>query len=556
MINLNEDRKKKEKLLKRGLIILGIIIILLLVLYFVLSTMDSQRNKIYLNNTEVSLEQITYDVGNKTYVDIKQMCSLFPSFEHNKGEYKIGSTINLEKDYFYLKSPYEVIQFKENSKKFTKTILIENNYYQYDNKGNRILTDEEKRSGNESQFAIQEIDKKKRSTEEFELSAEAISMDGLYFIPLDSIKYVFNVQYTKTGNKLSLFTVEYLEKAYAGGLTRAGLSLNPNYQNRKAIIDGYFITTKTPDNPVYGVYTYKNGFDSMIGDTYSDVRYVQVDQNMFVIDRNNQIGLINLEDFREIIKPGKYKSIESYLPDIDIYMVQNENEKFGLIDVSKEEVKPIIHNDYDEIGFDVSKFMGEKTGKIFFDNLIPVRKNNKWFIFDLKNPNNIYGQNINGYEGLGYIKPELIILNSYNQPQLTDSQKEELIARGLESLTRPEAYSDQATNTVKLKLLAKEGYVTDQKYIPDGESVLTIPEDTGYGGLVVKMKDSNGEYIYQPISSDINKRKDGGNKIYSIPVPYKRIYRIPEEGIEKYFVQKNDGTTYEIRKETVTNSTN
>lgn len=555
MKDFQEERNKREKMLKKALIGVGILLIILVISLIVLTVLDSNRNKLLLDKKELPIEKLTYNVGDQTYINLREMAKYFPSFQYSTGEYSLSGTVKQDPSYFHLKSPYEVIQFKKESSEMIKYILIDENYYNFDSKGNKILTKEEIDSGREKIIERQDIDNRTRAKEEFNLTSEVLEINNNQFVPIEDIKYIFNVSFEKSVNQIELYTVEYLEKAYANLLNKSNLSLNPNYQNRRAIIDGYFITTSNLTNPMYGIQTLdKDSFKSQISESYRDLRYVQSNKTIFVINNENSFGLINIDKAIDIIKPGEYKSIEIYLPELDLYKVENVEGRFGIIDASG---KKVVHIEYDQIGYDITKFPTEKSGKIFFNSLIPAKKNNRWYIFDLENPNQNYGSLIGGYLDLGYKKPELIMRNSNNQPELSEEQAKELESRGFANLVKENRNASQEENIIRLSLLAKEGFVAVKDLIPEGESILTVPESTGFGGLIVKSKLDTNEYVYYVINADAKVRSKG-TPYYPLETPYRRIYKLSVDGIERYYaiaIDRNN-TKYELRSEKINQNTN
>lgn len=546
MIGIQDERVKREKLLKKGLIILGSFLIVLVILLIGLKVLDAQTNKIFIDEREVAYDKLIHTFEGEKYIDLKEMSRMFPSFTYSTGEYFSDGTVNQDPNYFHLKSPYEVVQFQKESDKMHKIILVDNNYYQYDYKGNRILSKEEESKGKEDLIERQEIDNKKRSTEEFNLADTIIEVNNKQYVPFEDVQYVFNVQTNIVDNSIKLYTVEYLEKLYASALNRSNLHLNPNYQNRRAILDGYYITTTNATNPIYGVQIYENGiFTTQISESYKDIRYMQASKTIFVINNQDAFGLINIEKATDIIKPGLYESIEAYLPELDLYQVTNVQGKLGVIEASEEEVRVIVHLEYDEIGYDTAIFTDHSHGKIFFDSLIPAKKENRWYIFDLKNPRNIYGSNIGGYLDLGYKAPELLGTNSRNEPEFTEEQIEELTNRGYAHLIKADRSEDEATKALRFQALEREGYVLNKERIPEGESVLVVPDSTSFGGLLVKSTLS-GKYVYYIISSD-EKTRDSGLP-YALTTPYTRIYKLTVDGIERYFSIGVDSSKYELRQ--------
>ena len=547
MKGFEEERENKIKLLRKGLIIVGVLLLIFIIAFAALKVLDKNRDKIILDGREITSDRLTYNFGEETYVNLREMTKILPSFKYSTGEYLLNGNVNQDTNYMHIKSPYEVIQLQKESDKMVKFTLVKQNYYRYDVNGNMILTPEEERDG-VKEIEIQDIDNKKRTSEEFTLSAETREMNNNQFVAIQDINYIFNLKYTKVGNSIYFESVEHLERNYAIALNRENLHLNPNYQNRRAIIDGYFISTTKPNDPDYGVYVYENGsFRSQISESYKDVRYVQSNKNLFVISQQDAFGLINIDKAADVIQPGSFEAIESYIPDRDLYIVTNIEGKKGVLDSSKDKAEPIVHVEYDEIGFNADNFPGISTGKIFFDSLIPARKNLRWYIFDLDNPGEIIGSKIGGYLDIGYRKPEVITVGNKNEVKFTEEQKADLEYRGFNDLTYFPSSATPEENLAKITRLNREGYVTNPNHIPEGESLLIVPDETGYGGLVVKSMLS-GRYVYYIISSNPTTRRTA--LPYSPPYPYQRIYRLSEDGVMKYYAigVDDNNTKYEVKR--------
>ena len=109
-----------------------------------------------------------------------------------------------------------------------------------------------------------------------------------------------------------------------------------------------------------------------------------------------------------------YDSIELMDSDLGLYIAKKDN-KYGVIDI-KGNIKIYIEND--AIGIDISKFSQNniKSKYILVDNLIPVRKDKYWGLYD-KSGNQVVEYK---YDSLGYIASSnkdainLLVIPNYN----------------------------------------------------------------------------------------------------------------------------------------------
>ena len=110
---------------------------------------------------------------------------------------------------------------------------------------------------------------------------------------------------------------------------------------------------------------------------YDNIEYLQ-DTNEFLVKSNNKVGVISAKKQTKI--QLLYDDLELVDSDLGLYLAKQDN-KYGIID-SNGNVK--IYIEYDQIGIDISKFEknGIKNKYIIASNLIPVKKNNQWGIFN------------------------------------------------------------------------------------------------------------------------------------------------------------------------------
>lgn len=539
---MEKEMTKKQikiKKLQKLMIVFAVLIILMVVVIGLLRIIDNQREKLLIDGAEIPIESISYNIGKEKYINLKEFSNKVVNFTYNNGEYNLEGKTNEGPGYFYLRSPYEIVQLKKDSKTFTKYIELENCYFRYDKKGTRILTEEEKREADKLQ--LEDIDKKKKSIEEFKLEFPIEEKNGEYYVNIKDLKYIYDLKVVQSGNTISLYSVEYLEKAYASVLNKNELVLHPNYQNRRAIIDDYIVAAKKAMPTEYGVSLYQNkNIVNKIGLQYQSLRFAQDKQNIFIM-KNKKLGLLRLKDGATLIEPDKYELIEAYINELDLYIVQDVVGKYGVIDGDS---NVIVHPMYDKIGYDTSKFPTEKAGKIFFGRLIPVLGSTptgekKWQIYDLKTKGRVGDKTIY-FEDLGYKDYELVEVSNNNEVLFTSKQIEDLKQRGY---TNIEERRLNVKNNNDLRILHELGYVINKSEIGNIENTLTVPDETGFGGIVVKVRQQGtSQYRYGIISSTPSQRENP----YILSPTYVRIYKEVQNGINKYFAVTPRGKKDEL----------
>lgn len=132
----------------------------------------------------------------------------------------------------------------------------------------------------------------------------------------------------------------------------------------------------------------------------------------FLVETDKKVGILSAS--KETKVQIIYDSIELMDIDAGLYVAKKDN-KYGVIDI-KGNIKIYIEND--EIGVDISKFTQNniKNRYVLADNLIPVRKDKFWAIYD-KNGNQVVDFK---YDSLGYIASSnkdamnLLVIPNYN----------------------------------------------------------------------------------------------------------------------------------------------
>ena len=160
----------------------------------------------------------------------------------------------------------------------------------------------------------------------------------------------------------------------------------------------------------YGIIDYSN--QTVLETKYDEIRYLS-NTGDFLVQLNEKYGIVSSK--KEVKVKIIYSSIELMDSDAGLYVVKNDNNKYGVID-TKGVTKVYIEND--EIGIDSSKYKENeiKNKYLLADTLIPVRKGKYWGLFDK------YGRQVVDYkyDSLGYnvtaSKPYTIISSKVIPP--------------------------------------------------------------------------------------------------------------------------------------------
>lgn len=347
MIDLFEEellKPKKKKTIKPTTILLITIIILsiLLIVAFVLVvylkgtiltiTLDGQDAK--------SLESLLImEENNKIYMPIRRMAQ-YLKYEDYSGDYITLSEDDTTK--CYIKTPDEIVSFTLNSNILTKVI-----------------------DGQSQQVKITEPIK--------EINGElCISAEGAQ----DAFNFKF--YYDVKGNDIYIQTLSYLYSWYSNAALDLGyLQIDEEiHANKTAVLDDMLIVKG--ENNLYGVISTiqkANGeIETILETKYDSIEYFRKSAE-FLVGSNNKKGIISKD--RKTKLELSYDSIERVTNKNDTFYVVGKSNLYGLLDQNG---KIVIYPEYEQIGMDVSAYSqnGVTNGYILHNELIPVRRNQKW----------------------------------------------------------------------------------------------------------------------------------------------------------------------------------
>lgn len=547
--------KKTQNIVKKALIGNLIFLSLIAIIFFVMYSINAKRVKLIIDKKEIKNgSNVFVNKKGKTYVDLTTLFSALNSYKINNGVY--GKTTE-NKDSFYIETPYEAVQFVSNTKNMTKTIKLDYQDRMVDAKtGNIEMTEDEKKEGKEKPVPREKtpIDDAIISKEEFKLNEPVLKENGKVYAFIDDLKYIINAKIDAEGPNKRITTVPELEKNIASYLSANNLSLSSLYQNRKAIVDDYFVASSSSGlSGVYKISKDGNIYENIIGPQYEEIRFIQSEKNMYFTTTDKKLGLKSLENLKDIIKAGDYEAISIYYKDEGLYLAK-KNDKFGVINNNG---KIIIPLEYDQIGLEENEEKKleaaknddekeekkiDKESKIIMDKFIPLMQKTsargEMWRLAVKDGTAFTDLNL---VGIGYKSPKLVVANERGMIEIPEEKKE--LAEKLNIKTSTIAV-DNTADLKKLGLTLNKHNVIDR-----AEDLLYIPEGYSYSGVVVEVSDPSDKINttkYGIIREDFSANTIGDPFIY--PPVAERIYKIGGEGGEIKYLAENMNTQDEFLK--------
>ena len=234
--------------------------------------------------------------------------------------------------------------------------------------------------------------------------------NGVLYVSTEGLEKAFNISfdYDKEKNTITIWTLPKLYESYTSKVLDYGYTaLSDVFVNQKAILNNQLIVTNSKEQ--YGVIEADGTV--VLEAKYDNITYL-TNTGDFLVETNNKIGIISSS--RETKVQIIYDSIELMDSDAGLYLVKKDN-KYGVMD---NKGNPKIPTENDEIGVDISNFSKNniKNKYILAGNLIPVRKDKYWALYDI-NGNQLTEYK---YDSLGYIASSnkeainLLVIPDYN----------------------------------------------------------------------------------------------------------------------------------------------
>lgn len=370
----NKEEKKKKRTTRIILIaiILVVIIIIAIISYLMYIQSTIMRLTIDGQANEKLKSLLVFENDGTIYAPIKEIASYF-GYDSFNGEYSEKSEIQSK---CYVQSENEIANFELGQSKIYKLDLT-----------------------------------KKNTDYEYEYIKKPVkAINGVLYISTEGLEKAFNISfdYNQDTNRITIYTMPYLYKYYANRVLDYGFtSLDSTFVNQKAILNNYLVVSK--DDKQQGVI--KVDGTTILEPKYDKITYLE-NSNDFLVENNKKVGVISANSETKI--RIMYDNIELMDRDLGLYVVKQDN-KYGVIDV-RGTIKINIEND--RIGIDISKFSQNniKNKYILADNLIPVKKDDYWALYD-KNGNQLTEYK---YDSFGYIASNnrealnLLVIPNYN----------------------------------------------------------------------------------------------------------------------------------------------
>jgi hypothetical protein len=369
-----KEEKKKKRTTK---IVLAAIIVVVLIIIGIISYLmyiQSTVMRLFIDGQEnEKLKNIlVFEEDGTIYAPIKEIAT-YLGYESFNGEYSEKSE---QQSKCYVQSENEIANFE----------LGENKIYKLD------------------------LAKKDADYEYVHLKKPVKAINGALYVTTEGLEKAFNISfdYQQDNNRIIIYTLPYLYQFYANQVLDYGYAeLSKEFVNQKAILNDQLIVEKVKGQ--YGVINTEG--TAILEAKYNNITYLPTTGD-FLVEDNKKVGIMSAK--RETKVQIIYDSIELMDSDSGLYVVKREN-RYGVIDV-RGNTKIYIEND--EIGMDISKFAQNniKSKYILAGNLIPVRKDELWALYD-KNGNQLTEYK---YDRFGYIASNnrealnLLVIPNYN----------------------------------------------------------------------------------------------------------------------------------------------
>jgi len=371
-INKEEKKKKRTSGIILGAIIFLVILIIATTAYLLYIQSTTLRLALDGQQNEKLLQLLVFEENGTIYAPIKEIAG-YLGYESYSGEYTDKSE---DPSKCYVQNEKEIANFTLGSNKVYKLDLSntnENYEYVYTKKPVKAI-------------------------------------NGVLYATSETIEKAFNVsfQYNQEKNRIYIYTMPYLIQVYANKVLDYGYTqISDVFANQKTILQDMIVVKK--GNTQYGVIDTKGNV--ILEPKYSNITYLP-NVGDFLVQNNKKVGILSKN--KETKVQIMYDSIELMDSDAGLYVARKDN-KYGVLDLSGN-IKIYIEND--EVGMNISNFAQNniKNKYILANNLIPVKKGEKWGLFD-KNGRQVVDFQ---YDSFGYIASNnrdalnLLVIPEYN----------------------------------------------------------------------------------------------------------------------------------------------
>lgn len=342
-----KPKKKKQPIKPTTLILIAIILLSILCVIILVSI-------VYLKSTILTItidgadakeleEILIFEENNKIYIPIKKMAR-YLNYNAYNGDYITRTEDDTTK--CYLETEEEIVYFTLNSNILTKVI--------------------------------------DGQTQQIKISEPVKEINGELCLESEGIQNAFNLKFNYYPNKkdIEIQTLSYLYTRYSQYALQQGyiIAEEESFANKKAVLENMIIVKN--QNDACGVISpgANGNAEEVLETKYDSIQYFQKNSE-FLVASNNKNGIITKERKTKI--DPIYDSIERITNKNDIFYIVEKAGLFGLLDVNG---KRVIYTEYEKIGIDVSQYSqnGVTNGYILYNQLIPVKFNNKWAFFNIE----------------------------------------------------------------------------------------------------------------------------------------------------------------------------
>ena len=369
------EKKVNNKGKKASKIILALIILLVIGIIAVIATMSYIENstlKLYIDGTrnDTVRDMLVFE-GETIYVPIRDIAS-YLGYQSYNGDYTEKSE---EKNKCYVKGENEVATFSLNSNKIYKIETTSGATYQY-----------------------------------FYAKKPVKSINGKLYISSDGIAEAFNVSFINEteNNRIRIYTMPTLIKSYEQAILDYGYTqTSSSFNDQKSIFISRLIVRKSQGQV---------GLIDLEGKVIAEAKYDDItympETGDFLVTSNKKVGIMSKDGALKV--QIIYDDIDLMDKDAALYLAKRDD-KYGILDV-KGNIK--LYMEYDQIGMDISSYAKNeiKSKYLLADNLIPVKKDGLWGLFNKSGKQIVDFQ----YDGFGYIATSnkdafnLLVIPDYN----------------------------------------------------------------------------------------------------------------------------------------------
>lgn len=369
-LNSNKDNKnsKTKKYVLIGLIVSVVLLFLILILLVLFSGMKPQNLTLSIDGQSKEFAQDTFVFEEeKVYVSLKDIANLV-GYRYYDGGYK---EFTQDKTICYLECDDEIVVYESKKDKISKTLNNDNIQYS-----------------------------------EFTISAPVKMINNKLYVISSGLSVGCNLSflYKQDTKQITINTLSNLYNTYNAKVEEGKYinvtGLDENFVNKKAILYGMLVVNSNIKGQTkYGVISL-DGEQTYLDIKYNDIKFIENLQE-FIVKGETKYGVMAKNGAQKI--KIDYDEIKLFDNINNLYYVQ-KNGKKGILDRDGEALGQNLYVEYDEIGVNASLF---KTNNIqnsmeLFNKCIPVKKGEKWGVFDLS------GELISNFnwDSLGYVNTQ------------------------------------------------------------------------------------------------------------------------------------------------------